>query len=225
MLPCRLLLLDDHPALTRGLAALLAQEPDLRVQAELLHGQALLELLAAGPAPPADLLLLDLHLPPPHDGLSLLPQLRRQWPALRVLVFSSAASPTLIAQVAAAGAHGFLDKSAEAGVLLAAIRAVHGGQLVFPARTRLRASLLPGAVPAAPGPAEAGADVLLRLRQLSGREREIIGLVRQGLPTRAIAERLCLSELTVSTHRRNLMHKLGVHGVAELLRFAHEHGL
>ena len=224
-MPCRILLLDDHPTLTRGLAALLEQEPDLEVSGQFANGEALLAFLTVTAPPAADLLLLDLYLPPPLDGLTLLPRLRREWPALQVLVFSSAASPVLVSQVAAAGAHGFLDKSAEAGALLAAIRAVHTGQLVFPARVRARA--LPGTPPASQPdrtPADLAADTLLRLHQLSAREREIIGLVREGLSTRAMATRLALSELTVSTHRRNLMHKLGVHSVAELVRFAHDHG-
>lgn len=218
---CRLLLVDDHPALTRGLAALLAQEPDLAVVGLYSSGNELRHLLDATPEPPADVLLLDLHLPPPHDGLHLLPHLRRRWPALRVLVFSSAASPTLIEQVAQAGAHGFVEKSAEADDLLAAIRAVHAGQLVFPARRRV-----PPAVAAAPpAPGTEAADQLLRLHQLSAREREIVGLIREGLGTKEIAVRLSLAELTVGTHRRNIMQKLGVHGVAGLVRFAHEHWL
>ena len=219
---CRLLLADYQPVFTWGLAALIRQEPDLAVSGQFTNGEALLAFLKANPALPADVLLLDLHLPPPHDGLRLLPQLRRSWPALRVLVFSSATSPTLVSQVAAAGAHGFLDKSAEAAALLAAIRAVHTGQLVFPAR--VRAAPTAGAGPLAePGPL--APEVLLRLRLLSAREREIVGLVREGLSTRAIAARLSLSEFTVSTHRRNLMQKLGVHGLAGLVRFANEHGL
>jgi DNA-binding NarL/FixJ family response regulator len=161
-------------------------------------------------------LLLDLHLPPPHDGLSLLPHLRRAWPTLRVLVFSSAVSPTLIAQVAQAGAHGFVDKSVDSDVLLDAIRAVHAGQLVFPPTIAAAPTSTPGTE---------AAEALLRLRQLSTREREIVGLIREGLGTKEIAARLSLAELTVSTHRRNIMQKLGVHGVAGLVRFAHEHGL
>lgn len=217
---CRLVLVDDHPALTRGLAALLSQEPDLVVSGQFANGADLLGFLEAAPPLPADLVLLDLRLPPPHDGLRLLPRLRRTWPALKVLVFSSASSPTLVAQVAAAGAHGFLDKSVEATALLAAIRAVWAGQLAFPARRLGRP--LP---PAAAEPGHQAADTLLRLHQLSAREREIIGLVREGLSTRDIAARLSLAEFTVGTHRRNIMQKLGVHGVAMLVRFAHEHGL
>ena len=213
---CRLLLVDDHPALTRGLAALFSQEPDLAVVGLCASGYALLRLLEATPTLAPDLLLLDLHLPPPHDGLSLLPHLRRQWPALRVLVFSSAVSPTLVAQVAQAGAHGFVDKSVDSDVLLDAIRAVHAGQLVFPPTIAAAPTSTPGTE---------AAEALLRLRQLSTREREIVGLIREGLGTKEIAARLSLAELTVGTHRRNIMHKLGVHGVAGLVRFAHEQGL
>jgi len=212
---CRLLLVDDHPALTRGLAALFSQEPDLVVNGQFATGRDLLAFLEGAPALPADVLLLDLHLPPPHDGLDLLPRLRRQWPALRVLVFSSATSPVLVAQSLAAGAQGFLDKSADATDLLAAIRAVHAGAQVLPPRPGPRAAVPPQAV----------AEALLRRHQLSAREREIIGLVCEGLSSRAIAARLSLAEVTVATHRRNLMQKLGLHGVAELMRFAQEHGL
>ena len=231
-MPCHLLLVDDHPALTRGLTALFRQGPDLTVDGQFATGEALLAFLTAATAPPTQLVLLDLHLPPPHDGLTLLPRLRHDWPRLRVLVFSSAASGMLVAQVAAAGAHGFLDKAADADALLAAIRAVHTGQLVFPASLRRRPDLTATAWPSSLRggggtglPGAVAAEVLLRLRQLSGREREIIGLISEGLSTRAIAGRLGLSELTIGTHRRNLLHKLNLHSVGELLHFAHEHGL
>jgi len=220
-MPCRLLLVDDHPALTRGVAALINQEPDLEVSGQFANGTDLLAYLESTPLPLPDVLVLDLHLPPPHDGLSLLAQLRRRWPAVRVLVFSSASSPVLVSQVAAAGAQGFLDKSAEASALLDAIRAVHEGQHVFPARQRPQHA----EEQELSEPSRIAAEVLLRVRQLSEREREVIALVREGLSTRNIAARLALSEFTVSTHRRNVMQKLGVTGMAELVRFAHEHGL
>ena len=224
--PCRLLLVDDHPALTRGLAALFAQEPDLAVGGQFGNGTDLLAFLEAHPAPAAEVLLLDLHLPPPLDGLGLLPRLRRGWPALRVLVFSSAVSGALVAQVRAAGAHGFLNKAVDADELLAAIRAVAAGEVVFPA---VAPRLVPavaalGALPGAPA-AAAEAISLIRVQQLTAREREIIGLVREGCTTRAIAARLSLSAFTVSTHRRNLLQKLGLHRPVDLVRFALSHGL
>ncbi|WP_167851933.1 response regulator [Hymenobacter elongatus] len=212
--PCRLLIVDDHLMLTQSLALLLAGHADMTVVAQLASGAELLRWLAAALVPvPADVLLLDLHLPVP-DGLTLLPIVQQQHPQLRVLVFSTAAAPDLIERVAAAGAAGFLPKSADAGQLLAAIRSVHAGEKVFPLLAR----------PVAPGGIEA-TEPLLRLHRLSPREREVVGLIRTGLTTRDIADRLSLSEFTVGTHRRNIMHKLELPNMAALLQFAFDHGL
>ncbi|GGE97053.1 DNA-binding response regulator [Hymenobacter cavernae] len=200
--------------LAQGLALLLAEQPDLTVVEQFADGQALLTWLGSGALPPADVLLLDLHLPG-VDGLTLLPQLRQQWPALRVLVFSNAAAPELVDRLIAAGASGFVPKSADAEQLLTAIRAVGAGGTVFPKHAR--------AVLAQASTAQT--DPLLRLHRLSGRERQVISLVRQGLTTREIAERLCLAEFTISTHRRNIMHKLELGNVAALVQFAIDYGL
>lgn len=212
--PCRLLIVDDHQMLTQSLTALIGGEADLQVVGQLASGAALLAWLPRPPAvAPADVLLLDLHLPPP-DGLTLLPQLRKQWPDLRVLVFSTLATAEIVERVAAAGAAGFVAKSADAAELLTAIRAVAQGRLAFPE--------LPHIAPVTPVP---GAAEIVKLHRLSGREREIIRLICEGLTTRDIAERLSLSEFTVSTHRRNILHKLELHNVAALTQFARAHGL
>lgn len=208
-MPCRLLILDDHLMLTQSLARLLAEQSDLRVLGQFGSGTALLAWLQAASEAPADVLLLDLHLPAP-DGLTLLPLLRRQWPSLRVLVFSTAATPELMKNLEVAGASGFVPKSADAAELLIAIRVVHAGKRMFPQVW--------------PSVAQQPSDDL-PLHHLSPREREIVGLVRAGLTTREMADRLSLSEFTVSTHRRNIMHKLKLHNVAALVQFAHEHGL
>ncbi|GAA4362018.1 response regulator transcription factor [Hymenobacter saemangeumensis] len=213
---CRLLIVDDHPALAQGLATWLAQEPDLAVVGHYGSGSALLAALEAAPPEgplPADVLLLDLHLPPP-DGLALLPMLRQRWPALRVLVFSMAASRSTLAQVKAAGASGFVQKSADATDLLSAIRRVHMGQLAFPEDLSEAAAT------------EAGETAgRLRLSRLSERERQVVFFICAGLTTRAIAEQLCLSELTVGTHRRNILQKLELPNTASLVALARQQGL
>jgi DNA-binding NarL/FixJ family response regulator len=206
---CRLLILDDHLMLAQGLARLMAEQPDVLVLGQFGSGAELLAWLSAAGSAPADVLLLDLHLPAP-DGLTLLPRLRRQWPGLRVLVFSTASTPDLLGRIEKAGASGFVPKSASATQLLTAICDVYAGKSAFPQPRQLTA----------PKPLN---DALLH--RLSAREREIVGLVRAGLTTREMADRLSLSEFTVSTHRRNIMHKLELHNVAALVQFAHAHGL
>lgn len=213
--PCRLLILDDHQMLTQSLAMLLAEYPDLEVTGQFASGAELLAWLPPAPTPVgADVLLLDLHLPAP-DGFTLLPHFRRHWPTLRVLIFSTAATPDLTDRVAAMGAQGFVPKSADAQQLLAAIRAVYRGETWFPPRTRPLISPTPNAE----------ADPPLRLQRLSKREREIVHLIRMGLTSRTIANQLSLSELTIATHRRNIMHKLELQSIAALVEFAIEHGL
>ena len=211
-MPCRLLILDDHLMLMQGLARLVAEQPDLQVAGQFGSGEALLAWLPASAPAPADVLLLDLHLPG-LDGLSLLPQLRQQWPNMRVLVFSTASTPELVDRLKAAGASGFVPKSADADHLLAAIRAVYAGKQTFPHASQPTTQQVSN-----------GSNPTM-LHRLSAREREIIGLVRAGLTTRQIAERLSLAEFTVSTHRRNIMHKLEIHNTAALVQFAHSYGL
>jgi DNA-binding NarL/FixJ family response regulator len=214
--PCRLLIVDDHQMLMQSLTMLLNEQPDLTVVRQLRAGTDLLAWLSAAATPlPADLLLLDLHLPPP-DGLTLLPHLRQHWPQLKVLVLSTAAAgPELIERIAAGGARGFVSKSADADLLLTAIRAVHRGELAFPPPLRQAKLLTVGAT----------AEPSLRLQRLSKREREIVRLIRTGLTSRVIADQLSLSEFTVATHRRNIMYKLELQNLASLVQFAIDHGL
>ncbi|WP_022822212.1 response regulator [Hymenobacter norwichensis] len=200
------MILDDHLMLNQGLERLLNEQPDLQVLGQFVTGPELLAWLAKAGPTPADVLLLDLHLPPP-DGLTLLPRLRQQWPSLRVLVFSTDATPELISRLVAAGASGFVSKAADAAQLLLAIRAIFAGETCFPVYS---------ALPAA---------ATKQLHRLSTREKEIVGLVRLGFTTSQIADRLSISVHTATTHRRNIMHKLELHNVAALVRFAHEEGL
>ncbi|GAB2479084.1 DNA-binding response regulator [Hymenobacter qilianensis] len=201
--------------LMQSLTLLLNEQPDLMVVGQLRSGTDLLAWLSVAATPPADVLLLDLHLPPP-DGLTLLPQLRQQWPQLKILILSTAAAGTeLIDRIATAGARGFVSKSADAEILLTAIRAIQRGELAFPPRLQQATLLTVGAT----------AEPSLRLQRLSKREREIVRLIRTGLTSRVIADQLSLSELTVATHRRNIMYKLELQNLASLVQFAIDHGL
>ena len=209
----QLLITDDHRMLAQGLAALLAEEEDVEVVGVCATGPALLARLADAEQAAPDTLLLDLHLPGGLDGLGLLPGLRRQYPRLKVLLFSMNATPSLVEQLADADAHGFVPKTAEFEELLAALRAVAGGRRVFPKARQL------------PPPGAPAETALLRIRTLSPREREIAALICAGQQARAIAETLELSTHTVDTHRKNILHKLGLKSAVELMRFAMQHPL
>ena len=198
---CRLLIADDHQMLAQGLAALLADVADIHVVGRCATGQALLTWLQQTPAA-ADVLLLDVHLPD-ANGLALLPELRRRWPALRILVFSMTSAADAAGRAAALGAHGFIAKTAEATDLLDAIRRVGAGEVL----------------PVAPG-GEVSAGPAARL---SERERQVIRLIRDGLGSKQVADALGLSNLTVDTHRKNILHKLALPNVAALVRFALQH--
>ena len=215
-MPARLLILDDHRMLTQSLALSLTEQPDLTVVEQFSDGQSLLTWLATAGSSPADILLLDIRLPG-TDGISLLPQLRQQYPTLRVLVFSMAATPKQIDQLVVAGASGFVPKSADMDELLKALRRVREGKTVFPKQSQ--ASVAQAASNGV------STDPLLKLERLSVRQREAVKLVCPGLTTREIADRLFLAEFTVSTHRRNIMHKLGINNVAALVQFAIDQGL
>jgi len=213
-MPSRLLILDDHRMLAQSLALSLQGHPSLKVMEQFSDGQALLDWLATAGSSPADILLLDLRLPG-ADGLSLLPTLRQRYPSLRILVFSMASTPKLIDQLVEAGASGFVPKSADMEELLEALLQVRAGQTAFPkAAQALAIQSLANKT-----------ESLQKFQRLSKREREIVKLVCAGLTTREIADRLFLAELTVSTHRRNIMHKLEISNVAALVQLAIDQGL
>lgn len=144
-----LFLVDDHPIVRNGLRATLAAEADLLVVGEASHGQELLEYI---PTTPADVVLLDLALPV-LDGLATTARLRAEYPALQVLVLTMLADAHRIGRLFAAGARGYLLKSAGQNELVAAIRAVAAGQLYL--CSKLGMSLLHQVLalaPAAPAP-------------------------------------------------------------------------
>ncbi|MGW4468561.1 response regulator [Nonomuraea sp. NPDC004354] len=198
----RLVIVDDQALVREGLALILGAQPDVDVVGELADGQALLDLFAAD-QDPADVVLLDLYLPG-MDGVRALSLLRGAHPETRarVLMLTAVGRAADIQRALAAGADGFVLKDASGGELAAAVRAAHGGV------TALSSSavdmLWPKQRPAAVPPAGAGVSTLTR------REREILGLIAQGMANQDIAGALTLAERTVKTHVSNILAKLQV---------------
>lgn len=206
-----LLLVDDHPVVRRGLAALLGTVEGLRVVAQAADGeQAVREAVLTRP----DVVVMDLRMP----GLPA-PQAIRQIltavPETGVLVLTMEDDPDVVVRVLQAGARAVLLKGADVDEIVRAVRAVAAGQLLLdPALAGLLVDRL-----ASPTPPAAG------LGQLSPRELDVLRLLGQGLGTPAIAERLGVAGKTVSNHTTTLLAKLGVATRHEAARIARESGV
>jgi DNA-binding NarL/FixJ family response regulator len=206
----RVLIADDHAIVRAGLKQLFALAPDLQVAGEAANGAEVLEQLSRCPI---DLLLLDLNMPG-LNGASLLARVKARHPELPVLVFSMHNEPQVAASMLKAGANGYITKDCEPEVLLAAMHKVarHGNYLD-------------------PGIAEKMAFDATSSSQrpphtyLSQRELEVLRLLTTGLGVNDIAAQLSISGKTVSTHKARLMEKLNLSSMADLMRYAMQHGL
>lgn len=202
----RVLIVDDHPMVREGLAAMLGSQRDLVVVGQASTGQEALSL-AARLEP--DVVLMDLRMP--HgDGVEATARLQREVPRARVLVLTTYDSDADIVRAVEAGAVGYLLKDVPHEDLFSAVRGVARGE------RRL---------------ATAVAEKLLRrtLQQsgevLTARELEVLALVAQGLSNKRVAAHLGISEPTVKAHLMHVFEKLGVQGRTAAVMAALERGL
>ena len=188
----RVLLVDDHAVVRKGLRAFLQLQPDIEVVGEAAGGQAAIRAAVAGHA---EVVLMDLVMPQ-GDGVEAIRALADAAPGARVLVLTSFVEEGRIFAAMQAGAAGYLLKDVEPDQLAAAIRDVHRGRPALhpevAARLMRRAAEPAGMEPLTP------------------REREVLRLVVEGFANKQIARRLQITEKTVKTHVSNILQKLGV---------------
>ena len=207
----RVLLADDHTLVRAGVRKILEAQPGVAVVGEVADGAAALEALARSPV---DVLVLDLTMPG-LDGFAVLRRARALSPALKVLVLTMHADPEFVARAVRDGADGYLLKDSAVNDLVAAIQAVREGRAYHsPQIQRQLTDLLRRGAP------PAGA-----LDTLTDREREVLKRIAEGHSTKEIASLLDISTRTVETHRANLMRKLEVRSLAQLVRLAIREGL
>ncbi len=209
MEPHNIVIADDHGLVRSGLRQLIESVDNLRVSGEAANGEELLALLRRVPA---NLVLLDMAMPGP-SGIELIQRLRDQRSDLPILVLSMHNEGQIVARALKSGAAGYITKDCHPDTLLGAVRKVlAGGRFIDPA-------LVDSVV------FNATAGESERHEQLSPRERQILGMISNGLPLGDIADRLHLSPKTVSTHKMRLMQKLDLRNNADLLKYALRHGL
>jgi len=201
--PIRLMIVDDHTMVRRGLATILKVFDDLQLVGEAESGESAVQLCTEVIP---DVILMDMSLPG-MDGAMATRAIRKKLPQTQVIVLTSFKDGKLIKQALAAGAIGYLLKDVSADDLVQAIRSAHAG----------RATLSPEAaqslVEAANLPPTLGQD-------LTEREREVLALMIEGLNNVQIAGRLTVSPSTIKSHVSNILSKLGVASRTEAVTLA-----
>jgi DNA-binding NarL/FixJ family response regulator len=212
----RVLIVDDHAIVRRGLRSILELERDIAVVGEA-GGRA--EALHAVERTRPEVVLLDLKLSPDGDadGLAVCSQILARRPGTGVVVLSTFLDEQLVADALRRGARAYVLKDVDLSELVRIIRAVARGEAGFDSRSAAVVRGLAAGTPA--GRAGDG------MRALTDREREVVRLIAEGLTNREIGEAIFVSESTVKFHVRNVMRKLDVHHRAEVAYAASRLGL
>ena len=201
--PIRVMLVDDHRMVRRGLATFLQAFDDLQLAGEAESGEAALQLCAEVLP---DVILMDMVLPI-MDGATATRAIRQKFPQVQVIALTSFKEGELIKNALEAGAIGYLLKDISAEELVRAIRAAHAGRATLSPEA---AQTLVETANQAPAP---GLD-------LTEREREVLALMVEGLNNTQIAGRLSVSPSTIKSHVSNILSKFGVSSRTEAVTLA-----
>jgi len=214
MNPIRIMLADDHTVIRKGLRALLERQDGFTVVAEAADGREAVETAAAlGP----DVAVIDIGMPN-LNGIEAARRITERRPETAVVILSMHADESYVLRALKSGARGYLLKDSPEEDLINAIRAVHQGKAFFsPEISKMLAE-----------------DYMRQMRQrgvedsyelLTPREREILQMLGEGKSNKDVATKLNLSLHTVETHRGNILEKLNLHGMAEMILYAVRKGI
>jgi DNA-binding NarL/FixJ family response regulator len=205
-----ILIADDHDIVREGLKTLLAARPEFHVCGEAATGrEAVAQALKLKP----QVVVLDFSMPE-LNGLDATRQIRKARPETEVLMLTMHESETLAAEVLQAGVRGFLVKTHTKSQLIPAVLALAQHQPFF--HGPISARVLEGFL----NPTQHAAKSDPLADRLSPREREVVQLIAEGRTNKDIARELGLSVKTADAHRTNVMRKLDLHSVSELVRYA-----
>lgn len=207
--PIRVMIVDDHGMIRRGLGAYLKNISDLELVAEARDGGEAIQACEQSESRP-DVILMDLVMPG-IDGVTATRIIRERWPQVQIVALTSFQETELVQNVLKAGAIGYMLKNVSGDDLAQVIRAAHAGQFM----------LAPEAVRAL----VQSPDKIAQNLDLTQREREVLSLLAKGLNNPEIAERLSISRATVKVHVSNILAKLDVSNRAEAISLAIQHKL
>jgi DNA-binding NarL/FixJ family response regulator len=210
----RVLLADDHVVIRGGLRALLQQQPDFQIVGEASDGR---EAVSLAESTKPDVIVMDVSMPN-LNGTEAARQIVAKQPDVAIVMLSMHSDESYVLRALKAGARGYLLKEAAENDLLQAIRAVQQGKAFFsPAVSRVLVEDYVRQLQ--------DKDIEDSYELLTAREREILQLIAEGKSNKDVANMLNLSVYTVETHRGNIITKLNLHSVAELILYAVRKGI
>lgn len=208
----RVLIIDDHPIVRKGIRALLEEYPDVDVVGESSGGTDTLALCAEL-AP--DIVLLDIKLEN-GDGINLCRALRQTLPAVRIIILTSYADENYLVSSLRSGAHGYLLKSSSPEILVDTLRAVQAGE------RRVSESLITTALKSVE---RLGNEQQSSTEDLSDEEMQLLKLLADGATNKIIASRMYMSERTVKRKLQGVMEKLGANTRAQAVSEGYRRGI
>lgn len=206
----RLLLVDDHPVVRDGVRMRFASQARIEIVGEASDGQ---EAVQKAQELSPDIVFVDIGMPG-MSGLEIIRRLRQTVPQAKAIVLTVHASKEYILQALRSGARGYLLKDSSSAQLLSAVEAVESGEIYIPADVSKKIVQEYAKEPE-----------YQRQRELSRREQEVLALIAEGYTNKEIADQLSVGVRTIETHRENLMHKLDIHSVVGLTKYAISTGL
>ena len=209
----RVLVVEDHEMFSEALELLLRRQPDVRLLGSARDADEAYRMMEGRP----DVVLMDLDLPG-VDGIRATRHIRQLHPETKVVILTALLDPEMIADALAAGACGYVPKTRAVDELMHVVRRAAAGELVMPER-----DLAP--VLEQLRNARARPEGELLLRRLTHRETQILRALATGETTTQVAEELGISALTVQSHVKSILAKLGVHSKIEAVTLAWRHGL
>lgn len=208
----KVLIADDHRIFVQGVSSLLNRSEDISVVGNAYNGEDVLEKLKSMDV---DVVLMDITMPK-MDGLTATKLIKEKFPNTKVLIFSMHQEEQYVKSLLEAGATGYILKSADYEELTSAIKKVateapyYSNEVVSNVMSSFGQKKEP---------------VQGTVEQLTKREMEMVQLIAEEYTMTEIADKLFISEHTVRSHRKNILHKLGVRNTAGLIKYAFQHGL
>jgi len=206
----RIALADDHKMFAKGIASLLEDDDDLKIEGIFSNGLALMEFLESHEV---DVVLTDMNMPL-LDGAGVIEAVKRLNPDLKVIVLSMYDDEAIFNKCQKLGANAYILKNADSDELIYTIKEVHEGSHIMNFQKVLSQNIDDGYT-----------DYYKQKFKLSKRELQLVRMIKRGMTNREVAEELHLSIHTVEAHRKKVHAKLGVSSIAELVKKAFEIGI